>query len=1381
MKLFFYLFSFILFSQIGIAQNIPQNPNKMDKKGLRQGKWTICYNEDWSIVSDCKSATYYRLLTYKNDKPIGKVRDYFLSGKVQMEANLTADRPQEIFEGKAIWYYENGKIATEVEFVNGLKKGREKSYYPNGVILSINHYVQGQKQGKEIKYDESGKPNNINYYEKDSLVALQTIWDNAVAAYEASNYVSADTLFQDIYVMFQNRFGSEHINCAQALSYLWNTQNFLEKQSLAEGNLEEMLRVRDLQKIPKDSLLRDWLYNAIIFYQKSEKYASIEKHLIRLTEVQKELTGENSEQYLTYRRNLGEYFRYQKRYKEGQRVFEENIAFIKKQFPQQPEKYSADLSSLAYLYEEEQQYDKADQLYLEAALNYQSKGDTTEKYANTLKNLISLYQSQDKNTEAIPWAKIMCELQARRKSKMSNEYALALLDLQQSFRELQQFGLAEPILQERLQINRQLYSEKSYEYASALYDLALLRDEESKYEEAKNYDLQAIQAMNSVIVSPKDQETFNERFAELWAHLGDVYAHSKDVISAEKAFLTTSEYLALLKNKNTFTVATIYERIGTAQARIDNYKEAEDAYQEAINITAITHGTTHHNYIQAVANLATLYSFNQQAPKAIEILDELMKKMVQENKIETLTYTQLLNSKALAYKALAQDSAVIATYQAILATYKKVYGENSPNYLNQFANLIQNQIAGEHLAEAEANLKHLEKLATQNQIKSIDKFYYNTILVLKGYLANAKKDYPQAIEFAKEENAIGRFLGKPREGLVSLALNYFMNRQAKEGAASYKTYIDFVMKDVRQVFPYLSDNQKVSFYSSQIQYHLDLYYYMALAEPLKLYFGETDSVKLKANKIERNKTTYIKHPNNADIFDYQLITKGILFESSQRMRQAILSSGDSDLIRKFNEWQAKKEEMNKIFQTPDSKQKEEMKAKINLEILGIEKQLAIKSSLFTQKNNSRDYAWQDVQKKLKKGEALVEILVINAGQKLNPAKNQYSDMYLAFVITPDTKDYPLCVRIGEGDSLERKYANYYHNSIKARKADKYSYNQYWKKLADTLKSYKKVYFAPDGIYHKVNINTLQNPETGKYVIEEKEIQFISQSRDFITQKSPTYKMPTSLTLFGAPNYNNLPTSDTPQKKASSNALDRSVLTILLRDTTQRFFQGNQITELKGTEIEVNNLEKIAQKAKIRIQKYLGNEANEEVLKEMTMPSVLHIATHGFFIPEQSANASTQGIDNQRDGFAKFDSEALKNPLRRSGLLFAYCSQAFSDTQNKIKLNEDGILTAEEAQNLALEQTEMVVLSACETGLGKVKNGEGVYGLQRAFQTAGAKSVLMSLWTVSDEATQELMTLFYENWITKQIPKRQAFIEAQRQLRVKFPEPYYWGAFVMVGE
>ena len=111
--------------------------------------------------------------------------------------------------------------------------------------------------------------------------------------------------------------------------------------------------------------------------------------------------------------------------------------------------------------------------------------------------------------------------------------------------------------------------------------------------------------------------------------------------------------------------------------------------------------------------------------------------------------------------------------------------------------------------------------------------------------------------------------------------------------------------------------------------------------------------------------------------------------------------------------------------------------------------------------------------------------------------------------------------------------------------------------------------------------------------------------------------------------------------------------------------------------------------------------------------------------------------------------------------------------------ESGILTAYEAMNLNLDYTDLVVLSACETGVGDISAGEGVYGLQRAFLVAGAKVLIMSMFKVSDEVTYELMSTFYNKWLSSG-EIRTSFIETKKELRNKYPDPIYWGAFVMFG-
>src|SRR5690606_15650849 len=176
------------------------------------------------------------------------------------------------------------------------------------------------------------------------------------------------------------------------------------------------------------------------------------------------------------------------------------------------------------------------------------------------------------------------------------------------------------------------------------------------------------------------------------------------------------------------------------------------------------------------------------------------------------------------------------------------------------------------------------------------------------------------------------------------------------------------------------------------------------------------------------------------------------------------------------------------------------------------------------------------------------------------------------------------------------------------------------------------------------------------------------------------------------------------------------------------------------------------------------------IKELNSPKIFHIATHGFYKPSEEITLEKE--------IRSSEATLARNPLLRTGLLLT----GAGDLLQKSDVNynaENGILTAYEAMNLNLDKTDLVVLSACETGLGEVQAGEGVYGLQRAFLVAGARILIMSMFKVDDEATQKLMLKFYQKWLTTN-NMRQSFIEAKKEIRNEYPDPIYWGAFMMIG-
>jgi CHAT domain-containing protein len=341
------------------------------------------------------------------------------------------------------------------------------------------------------------------------------------------------------------------------------------------------------------------------------------------------------------------------------------------------------------------------------------------------------------------------------------------------------------------------------------------------------------------------------------------------------------------------------------------------------------------------------------------------------------------------------------------------------------------------------------------------------------------------------------------------------------------------------------------------------------------------------------------------------------------------------------------------------------------------------------------------------------------------------------------------------------------------------------------------------VYNQISIYTLQNPSTKKFTIDEVQIQVVTNTKDLVAfAPAKSGGSSNDSFLFGYPNYNmgaidkmqestesSQSTSELVVKAASEGrgmargargargaeddgsfeALSRGGIPRGIRGNLLRYMRSNQLLALlPGTQREVNLIDSLYAQKAVSTKVFMSDEAIEEKIKEVKNPKTLHIATHGFFLEQEG------GSEDDSDKY-------VSNPLLRSGLILAGANSFISTGEigAEVELQEDGILTAYEAMNLNLDETELVVLSACETGLGEVKNGEGVFGLQRAFQVAGADAMIMSMWTVDDDATQELMTNFYEEWLTTG-DKQQAFIVAQKRLKDKWKAPYYWGAFVMVG-
>ena len=304
---------------------------------------------------------------------------------------------------------------------------------------------------------------------------------------------------------------------------------------------------------------------------------------------------------------------------------------------------------------------------------------------------------------------------------------------------------------------------------------------------------------------------------------------------------------------------------------------------------------------------------------------------------------------------------------------------------------------------------------------------------------------------------------------------------------------------------------------------------------------------------------------------------------------------------------------------------------------------------------------------------------------------------------------------------------------------------------------KRVLISPDGALNLVPYAALVD-ERDKYLVETYAFTYLASGRDIIPAQGRTHggQSPVVIAdpLFDGPEAEGA----APGPAAESGARGASFV--------------SRFTPLKGTSEEAREVSDILRGART----LTGAQATEAALKQVKAPSILHIATHGFFYSRVAERSPAAGAGGARSPASGSRVRMAENPLLRSGLALTGANRLDGGQ------GEDGILTALEAAALDLHGTQLIVLSACETGVGEVRSGEGVYGLRRALALAGAESQLISLWKVNDEATRDLMAGFYQK-----LTAGEGRSEALRQVQLKllrtgeYSHPYFWAGFIMSGQ
>ncbi|KOY84571.1 hypothetical protein AD998_20505 [bacterium 336/3] len=858
-----------------------------------------------------------------------------------------------------------------------------------------------------------------------------------------------------------------------------------------------------------------------------------------------------------------------------------------------------------------------------------------------------------------------------------------------------------------------------------------------KYYSEGNY-LKAIEIFERAV--PEAEKQFGKNHKNYTAFSGNLammYQAQGLYSKAETLFLEVKEIDTKIFGKEHSEYATDCNNLAMLYLSQGLYSKAEPLFLEAKEIDAKTLGVKHPNYATDCNNLAMLYLSQGSYSKAEALYLEAKEIRAIALGKRHPDYAQSCNNLAGLYYELKMYSKAEPLYLEAKEIRAIALGKQHPDYAQSCNNLAA--LYDYQGLYSKAEPLYLE--AKEIRVTTLGKehpLYAHVCNNLAGLYKNQQlysKAEPLYLE-AKEIH--GKTLGKQHPDYAlscsNLAFLYWRLQNYEKADMQFQENSQIFVNQIQTNFAHLSEKEKEQFFNG-FKNNFEVVYSFA---------------------IENKQTS-----SSAWLYNNILVAKAVLFASSQNIRNIVKKSNNPEIKKLFVEWLAQRERLTKIMMMSlGEKQKQQINQKAEEEKANIlEKRLSVQSEAIGSIFKQHNYQWKDIQKKLKSHEVAIEI---NRVRYYNTKKEIFTDsiLYVALIVTPQTQNAPEMVVLHNGKELETTAITYYTNCIKAKKKDKESYGLFWKPLKDKIGNAQKIYIAPDGIYHQINLETLTESQTEKYIKDEVSIHLVSSTRDliyFTAKKQVNYKN-YQLHLFGYPDYAGSTQKSTPAKDRDS------MNTTIKISKKQRFLDGfGTVSVLPGTKTEIVNISTKAKSKGIKVKTYLGSLANEETLKNIQDVHILHIATHGFF---------------ESDVETDKESTKFENPLLRSGLLLTNAELAL---QGKISGTEDGILTAQEVMNMDLYGTDLVVLSACETGLGEIRNGEGVYGLQRAFQEAGARNIVMSLWKVDDEATQKMMSLFYENMLTKGMNKREAFVLAQTELQKKYPQPYYWGAFVLIGE
>lgn len=1007
--------------------------------------------------------------------------------------------------------------------------------------------------------------------------------------------------------------------------------------------------------------------------------------------------------------------------------------------------------------------------------------------------------SEGKLQEALPVAQQAAGIRLKILGEQSREYLESLLETAIIEQDLQKFDESEKHYRRVVELLEKTTGKNHPAYATALNELGTLLDWRNKFRDATAMLKTALEIRRATL----GKHAFD--YGRTLNNLGNNSRNLGNFRIAEAYYLEAIEVFGEQSQDPRNYVARCKNNLATCLKAQGRYREAEAILLDVLTAFRKAYGDKHPDNARILLNLGELYSTLGEFDKGEEHLRQAADLIKATLGIDHFLYGMVADSLAWLFKEEGNYMEAEKSALTALQIWRSLYGESSSqsaNTLNSLGNIYRDQ---KIFDKAEEYLRQSLEVTGTVQGKT-DPFYatilQNIALVNddQGKFDAAETHYLNALNIYKDTGndlTFGCALTTSNFGLLR-----FHQGRAAEAEQLYKQATETFNKTSGPQHPRaartmrnLGDLKR----AAKLPVDAESFYRTALDRQMKLVdaaaLGQSERQQLAmASRFREYIDNYLsfaaENPASiSPVYEYALRWKGAVF-MRQRAQRALAARPDlaplADALR-----QTTQELSHLALANPEPNKLEARRlriAELTTQQEDLQRKLAMQSQAF--REASEPFQVQSLLAALPDGAMLVDYweydhsefpLLGHAGLP------KIERRIAAFVLS---KDQPIrLVAIGPAKPVREAvevWRKDFGAGVASMKAGGNLRKQIWDPIEKLLHDAQYVLISPDGVMGSVPFGALPGKEPDTYLLQDWPISVVPvpQAIPILLQEQRQYPRG-NLLLLGNINYDALRAPDATQTAA----IDFGTR------SAARFGGGATFAKIEDTKIEIEALE-------TRYKKNWGDKGIT-VLEELAADEAafrkfapehryVHVATHGFFAPPELRSALGPQ-DSRGSGGGNGVQASGYSPGLLSGIALAGANHPTFD-------GDDGILTAEEAETLDLTKVDLVVLSACETGLGEVAGGEGVLGLQRAFQVAGARTVVASMWKVDDEETRKFMTRFYENmWGPERMKMLKAFREAQlwmmkegprtRDIRLGDPKaiehksalPFYWGAFVLSGD